>query len=169
MKINKLDLLSKGWNASEIESASKILEKAEGDNQGGIKFVDGLRITVLGALMIANGFICSKLLVPFMYAIPSNFILVIAAIVGFMFSMLFTLVIYDYERIHHAHETNLFVAFIVSGAVNFYLILEFAAQFGIKTRLPLTHNIYIIAGTYFVAFLIPQLVYQMQKRTPVQE
>ena len=39
-----------------------------------IKFVDGLRIFVLGALMIANGFICSELLTPFMYAINSNFI-----------------------------------------------------------------------------------------------
>jgi hypothetical protein len=160
----KVDLLAKGWNVSEVEQASQILEAAEGDSQGNAKFVDGLRIVVLGSLMIANGFICSKLLVPFMFAIPSNFILIIAAIVGFIFSMLFTLVIYDFERIHHAHETNLFVAFIVSGAVNFYLILEFTAQFGIQTKLPLTHNIYLVAGTYFVAFLIPQLVYQMQKR-----
>ncbi len=167
MNINKLDLLSKGWNTSEIENASKILEEAEGDNLGRMKFVDGLRITVLGALMIANGFICSKLLVPFIYAISNNFILIIAAIIGFIFSMLFTLVIYDFERIHHTHETNLFVAFIVSGAVNFYLILEFTADFGIKTKLSMTHNIYLVAGTYIIAFLIPQLVYQMQKRNPI--
>jgi hypothetical protein len=165
MIINKLDLLSKGWNTSEIEHASKILEKAEGDKQSKFKFVDGLRITVLGALMIANGFICSELLVPFTYAIKNNFILIIAALIGFIFSMLFTLVIYDFEKIHHTQETNLFVAFIVSGAVNFYLILEFTAQFGVKTKLPLTHNIYVIAGTYLAAFLIPQLVYQIQKKS----
>jgi hypothetical protein len=167
MNINKLDLLSKGWNVSEVEQASKILEEAEGDNQGRTKFVDGLRIVVLGSLMIANGFICSELLTPFMYAIHSNLILVIAAIIGFIFSMIFTLVIYDFERIHHTHETNLFIAFIVSGAVNFYLILEFSARFGITTKLPLTHNIYIIAGTYLVAFLIPQVIYQMQKRNSI--
>lgn len=167
MKINKLDLLAKGWNISEIEHASQILAKAEGDTKGRSKYVDGLRIIVLGSLMIANGFICSELLVPFIYALHSSLILIIAAMIGFIFSMLFTLVIYDFERIHHTHETNLFIAFIVSGAINFYLILEFAARFGIKTKLLLTNNIYLIAGTYLVAFLIPQLVYQMQKKSQI--
>jgi len=165
MNINKLDLLSKGWNTTEIEHASEILAKAEGDNKGKSKYVDWLRIVVLGLLMIANGFICSELLVPFIYALHSSLIFIIAAMIGFIFSMLFTLVIYDFERMHHNHETNLFIAFIVSGAINFYLILEFTARFGIKTKLPLTQNIYIIAGTYLVAFLIPQLVYQMQKKS----
>lgn len=165
MNINKLDLLSKGWNISEIEHASQILAKAEGDSKSRSKYVDGLRIVVLGLLMIANGFVCSELLVPFIYALPSSFILVIAAIIGFIFSMLFTLVIYDFERIHHTHETNLFITFIVSGAINFYLILEFTARFGIKTKLPLMHNIYLVAGTFLVAFLIPQIIYQMQKKS----
>jgi len=167
MNINKLDLLSKGWNTSEIEKVSQILAKAEGDNKGKSKYVDWLRIIVLGLLMIANGFVCSELLVPFIYALHSSLILIIAALIGFIFSMLFTLVIYDFERIHHTNETNLFVAFIVSGILNFYLILEFTAQFGIKTQLPLTNNIYLIAGTFLIAFLIPQLVYQMQKKSQI--
>jgi len=167
MDIDKLGLLSKGWNISEIEHASEILAKAEGDSKDRSKYVNGLRIVVLGLLMLANGFICSQLLVPFIYTLHTSLLLIIAAIVGFIFSMLFTLVIYDFERINHTHETNLFVAFIVSGIVNFYLILEFTAQFGIKTKLVLTQNIYLIAGTYLVAFLIPQLVYQMQKKSQI--
>lgn len=163
----KLDLLSKGWNVSEIEKTSQILAEAEGDNTNRSKYVDGLRIIVLGSLMIANGFVCSELLVPFIYALHSNLVLIIAAVIGFIFSMLFTLVIYDFERIHHTHETNLFIAFIVSGAINFYLILEFTARFGIKTKLPLTYNIYLVAGTFLIAFLIPQLVYQMQKKSQI--
>jgi len=167
MNINKLDLLSKGWNTSEIEHASQILAEAEGDKLGRTEFVDGLRIAVLGALMIANGFICSKLLVPFLFAISHNFIIILAAVIGFIFSLLFTVVIYDYDKIHHMHETKLFVAFIVSGIVNFYLILEFTAEFAVKTKLPVTNNIYVVAGTYLVAFLIPQVVYQLQKKSQI--
>jgi hypothetical protein len=166
MIINKLDLLSKGWNTSEIEHASKILGEEE-DSKGRIKFVDMLRIFVLVLLMLANGFICSELLVPFVYVMPIIFLLMLAAIIGFAFSILFTLLVYDMEKINHKHETNLFIAFIASGIVNFYLIVEFAAQFGIKTKLPLTQNIYLIAGVYFIAFLIPQLTYQMTKKREI--
>jgi len=120
-------------------------------------------LVVLGILMLLNGFVCSVLLVPFIYAMQSSFILVIVAVVGFVFSAFFTLIIYDVEKIHHKHETNLFIAFIVNGLVNFYFLLEFTAQFGARTKLPLTHNIYIITGTYLVSFLVPHIVYQLRK------
>lgn len=167
MIINKLDLLSKGWKTSEIEQASRILEQAEDKKHNKTKIIDTLLLFVLGALMLANAFVCSALLVPFIYAINSGFILIVAAIVGFVFSVLFTLVIYDVEKIHHRHETKLFVAFIVNGLVNFYFLLEFSAQFGARTKLPLEYNIYLIAGTYLIAFLIPHVVYQTRKTLTV--
>ena len=162
--INKLDLLSKGWKASEIEEASKILEEAEDSKDHKVKTLDGLLIAVLGALMIANGFVCAQFLVPFIYILPAGFLIIISAVIGLIFSILFTLVIYDVEKIHHQHETNLFIAFIASGIVNFYLILEFTAQFGVKTKLTLTQNIYLIAGMYLAAFLIPHVIYQLRKK-----
>jgi len=167
MSINKLDLLSKGWNTSEIEHASRILEEAEDYKPKKNRIFDGFILIFLGVLMIANGFACSALLVPFIFAMQLGFVLVLAAIIGVIFSALFTIIIYDVEKIHKKHETNLFIAFIVNGIVNFYLILEFTAQFSAKTKLPPTHNIYLIAGTYFVAFLLPQIVYQMKKNREI--
>lgn len=164
MIINKLDLLSKGWKTSEIEKASQILEAAEDKKGQKVKFLDGLLIAILVALMLANGVVSSTLLAPFIYAMPASFVLIIAAVVGFIFSALFTLVIYDIEKIHHKHETKLFVAYIVNGVMNFYFVLEFAARFGERTKLPLMINIYLVAGIYFIAFLIPQVVYQLRKR-----
>jgi len=163
MQINKLDLLSKGWSTSEIDKASRILEKAEDSKHSRTKLIDRLLLVVLGILMLINGFVCSVLLVPFIYAVQSSFIVVIVAVVGFVFSALFTLLIYDIEKIHHKHETDLFIAFIVNGLVNFYFLLEFSAQFGARTKLPLMNNIYIIAGTYLLSFLIPHIVYQLRK------
>jgi len=165
--INKLDLLSKGWKASEIEQASRILEQAEDHKDSKTKIIDKLLLVVLGILMIGNAFVCSAILAPFIYAIQSNFILVLSAVIGFVFSILFTIIIYDIEKIHKKHETNLFIAFIANGAINFYFILEFTARFGIQTKLPLTHNIYLIAGTYLITFLIPQIVYQVRKKSQI--
>jgi hypothetical protein len=167
MSINKLDLLSKGWNTSEIEHASKILEEAEDHKPKKNRVFDGLTLVFLGLLMVVNGLACSALLVPFIFAMQIGFVLVLSAIIGVIFSILFTIIIYDVEKIHQKHETNLFIAFIVNGIVDFYLILEFTAQFSVKTKLAPSHSIYLIAGTYLVAFLLPQLVYQMKKNREI--
>lgn len=167
--MDKLSLLAKGWNISEIEHASKILDDAEKNKKGRTKFIDNFLIVVLVSLMIVNGFVCSTLLVPFIYGIQSDVILIIAATVGVIFSALFTVIIYDIEKIHQKHDTNLFIAYIVNGMVNFYLILEFTARFGAQTRLPLESNVYIVAGTYLLAFLTPQLIYRIRKRNEVLE
>jgi hypothetical protein len=164
MAIDKLDLLSKGWTTAEINHASKILEEAEDKKGGKIKFADKALIAIMILLMIGNGFACAIILVPFIYTIKGNFILALASIIGLIFSALFSIIIYDMERIHHKSETNLFVAFIVNGIINFYLIIEATARFGATSTLPIDHNIYYIAGAYLAAFLIPQILYQMSKR-----
>ena len=163
MRIDTLDLLAKGWKPSEIDQASKIIADAEGDKHSRIKFIDGLLLFVLGALMLLNCFICSVVLVPFIYTITTQFIFVIVALVGFAFSILFTILIYDVEKIHRRHETNLFIAFIVTGIVNFYFLIQFSEIFGTESKLPLVHNIYIIASLYLITFLMPNIVYQARK------
>ncbi|MGV8086665.1 MAG: hypothetical protein ACP5N1_03470 [Candidatus Woesearchaeota archaeon] len=163
MKIDKLDLLAKGWNTSEIEQASKIIDEAENNKHTKIKFVDGLLLAVMVCIMLANGFVSSMLIASFIYVTTTNFIIILAAFIGLVFSILLTTIIYDIEKIHHKHETNLFIAFITSGAINFYLILEFTARFGRSSGLILTENVFIVAGTYLVAFLIPQAIYQIRK------
>jgi hypothetical protein len=167
MAINKLDLLAKGWSTAEINKASKILEEAENKKSEYNKFSDKLLFIIMGILMIGNGFVSSIILVPFIYTIKGNFIFIISGIIGVVFSALFTIVIYDMERIHHKHETNLFIAYIVNGLVNSYLIVEYTASFGLETKAPLTQNVYYIAGAYFLAFMIPQIIYQMSKKNEV--
>ncbi|MGV8141566.1 MAG: hypothetical protein ACP5NW_03955 [Candidatus Woesearchaeota archaeon] len=164
MIINKLDLLSRGWKTSEIEKASQILAEAEDKKNGRVKIIDKMLLFVLGILMLANGLVCSAFLVPFIYVGKGLLVILLSVTVGFIFSALFTIIIFDIEKIHQKHETNLFIAYIVNGVVNFYLILEFTARFGATTKLPTPYNVYLIAGAYLVAFFIPQIVYQIIKR-----
>jgi uncharacterized membrane protein HdeD (DUF308 family) len=165
MIINKLDLMSKGWKATEVEEASKIIEEAENKKNTKIKFFEGVLLFIMGILMLANGFVSSILLVPFIYTVKMTFfVATLAALMGIVFSILFTILIYDIEKTHKKHETNLFIAFIVNGLLNFYLILEFSARFGISSKLNTPDNVYIIAGSYLIAFLTPQIIYQVEKR-----
>lgn len=168
MKINKLDLLARGWNTSEIDKASKIIEEAENNKHTKIKFIDGLLLAVIGAIMLANSIVSSVLLVPFIYAAEMSITLILSAVIGFVFSVLLTTIIYDIEKIHHKHENKLFVAFITNGILNCYLILEFAARFGKNTGLLLNQNIFIVIGVYLIAFLIPHALYQMRKRKEIK-
>jgi len=164
MKIDRVDLLSKGWSASEIDQASNIIARAETNKHTKTKIIDKLLFVVIGCMMLANGLVSSLLLVPFIYATQINLVLIVSAVIGFVFSVLLTAIIYDIEKIHHKHETKLFIAFIANGVINFYLILEFTARFGKSTGLILTQNIFIICAVYLIAFLIPHAIYQMRKQ-----
>ncbi|MGV8171387.1 MAG: hypothetical protein ACP5OA_01705 [Candidatus Woesearchaeota archaeon] len=165
--MDKLSLLAKGWNVSEIEQASKILDDAENDKKNKITTTDKFLVLILVSLMLANGFVCSTLLVPFIYSVSIKIILIIAATIGIVFSVLFTILIYDIEKIRQKHETNLFVVYIVNGVINFYLILEFTARFGAQTKLPLENNIYVVAGTYLLAFLAPHVMYRVRNKSEI--
>jgi len=165
--MDKLSLLAKGWNAAEIEHASRIIEDAENTKKGKTKFIDNFLIVVLVSLMIVNGFVCSTFLVPFIYGLQSDVILIVAATIGVIFSAVFTIIIYDIEKIHQKHETNLFIAYIVNGIVNFYLILEFTARFGARTMLPLENNVYIVGGIYLLAFLAPQVIHRIRRKSEI--
>jgi len=165
--MDKLSLLAKGWNVSEIEQASKILDDAENDKKNKITATDKFLVLILISLMLANGFVCSTLLVPFIYSTSIKIILIIAATIGIVFSVLFTILIYDIEKIRQKHETNLFVVYIVNGIINFYLILEFTARFGAQTKLPLENNIYVVAGTYLLAFLAPHVMYRVRNKSEI--
>lgn len=167
--MDKLDLLSKGWKISEIEHASKILDNAEKNKKTHTRYIDNFLIVVLVSLMIVNGFVCSTLLVPFIYGLQSDVILIVAAVIGVIFSALFTIIIYDIEKIHRRRELNLLIAYIVTGLVNFYLILEFTARFGARTKLPLENNVYIVAGIYLFSFLAPQIIHRIRKRREILE
>ena len=167
MNINKLDLLSKGWKTSEVETASDIIAKAEENRRSKNSIMDNMVIAFLGGLLLINVFICSAVIVPFVYAIPTSFATIIVAIIAFVFSILFTVVIYDVEKIHPKRSTDLSIGFVIAGLINFYFIIYFAEQFGAESKLAMGHNIYFIAAVYLGVFLIPHIIYRIRGKREV--
>jgi hypothetical protein len=163
MKIDKLDLLSKGWSLKEIDQASKIIGEAEDKKIAGIKRIEGsIYWTYLVILMIAT-VVCSIFLTPFIFAIRTQFIVVITAVLGFVFGTMFSILITDIEKIKHKNHKNLMLTLAFSGVINAGLIVNLAADFSIRSGLRLSHNPYLIAGIYLFSYLTPHIMAMILK------
>lgn len=158
MKINKLDLLSKGWSVSEIDRASSIIEEAENKKHLGAKFLDKTIYWALLFLLLVGNAVCSAFLIPFIFALSGNFIIFIVTVFGFAFGIFFSIIIADIRRTEKKPLGGLLFTLILSGIINFALIIRISIEFSVRTMLPLKHNPYLIAGIYLFAFLTPHIV-----------
>jgi hypothetical protein len=158
MKIDKLGLLSKGWTVAEIEHASKIIEEAENKKHMGIRFLETSIYWVLLFLLIVASVVCSVFLTPFIFALKSQMIIILTALLGFTLGTMFSILIKDIEKIEHKNHKNLIWTMIISGIVNVGLIINFSMEFSIRTGLELNHSPYIISAIYFFAYMIPHIM-----------
>ena len=158
MRINKLDLLSKGWSVSEIDKASKIIEQAEDKKHMGIKFLDNATYWALLILLLAGNAICSTFIVPFLFISHSEFIILISTFLGLGFGIFFSILIADITKGDSKYLKALLVTLVISGLINFGLISRISIEFANKTGLIMKHNPYLIAGIYLFAFLMPHIV-----------
>ena len=159
MKIDKLDLLSKGWSVSEIEHASKIIEEAENKKHIGIRFLDKSIYWALLFLLLLGNIICSIFLIPFIFAIKNFFAIIMVAIIGFIFGMIFSILISDIERTEYKNRDKHILTLIISGVINVGLIINFTKDFSTRSNLKLIYDPYYVSIVYLIAFLIPHIVY----------
>jgi hypothetical protein len=163
LKIDKLNLLSKGWSVAEIENASKIIQEAEDKKHIGAKFLDKtIYWALLGLLIIVNA-ACSMILIPFIFAIQNNFVIVIVTVMGFIFGVLFSILIADIQKTEKESRNKLILTMLVSGVINFGLIINFSTQFAFETGIALRHNPWVIGGIYLFAFMTPHVMLIIQK------
>ena len=163
MRIDKLDLIKKGWTTKEINQASTILAKLENDKSK-VRFTDYALYVVMYSIMILNSFVCAIILTPFIFSLPSRFIMVIIGLTGLVFGVFFSLIIGDIEKVHKNQRTNMFVLLLVNAITNFYLIVSMSKEFSKQTGMTPAFNLYILAGAYFVAFMMPHIVYMIRHK-----
>lgn len=164
MKIDKLDLLKKGWSVKEIENASKIIDQAENKKHVGIKFLDKSIFWALLFILIVVNIVVPILVLPFLFLLNNLFIDIILAIIGFIFGILFTILIYDIEKLESEKHWTLIGTFLITGLVNLSIIINFAIDFGQKNNMQLTRNPYLLGSIYLVAFLIPYAVFLITEK-----
>jgi hypothetical protein len=164
MKIDKLDLLSKGWSSKEIADASRIIQEAEDKKHVGIRFLDSSIYWALLFVLIVANIICSIFLTPFIFTIRNYALIFIVALLGFIFGVMFSILISDIEKIEHKNNRKLLLTLVLSGLINFGLIINFAIDFSVRTGLALRNNPYLIASIYLFAFLVPHIVLSLNKQ-----
>ncbi len=164
MKIDKLDLLKKGWSTEEIAHAAAIIDEAEDKKHVGAQFLDKTVFGVALFVLVVLNIISAILLLPFLFTLQGGIVNVIIAIVGMVFGIIFTILIADIDRLNRAHHRAFLITFIVSGIINFAIITKFVQDISAKTTLPIIHNAYILGGTYIVTFLVPYGIYMIFER-----
>ncbi len=163
MKIDKLELLKKGWSASEIENAGRIIDEAETKKHVGIKFLDKSVFWAMLFLLIIMNVVCSIFIARLLFIVRNYAIDIIVALVGFIFGVLFTVLIADIEKLDKTHHQTLIIVFVLSGVINFGLLTNFIKDMAYTSALPLVHNAYVIGAIYLTAFLIPYVVFLMRR------
>ena len=163
MKIDKLDLLSKGWSVSEIEKTSKIIDDAEKKSHVSTQFFNKSIFWILLVLLSIFNIVSSIVILPLLFAIRNYAVDLLVAIIGFIFGILFTILISDIERLDYKHHNTLLIVVIFTAIINFSLIINYVKDYTAKSGLKLVQNPILIAGIYLVAFLIPYIVFLIRK------
>ncbi|MFA5796645.1 MAG: hypothetical protein WC916_01245 [Candidatus Woesearchaeota archaeon] len=164
MNINKIDLLKKGWSADEINHASKIIADAENSKHIGIKYLDKSLFRALLFLLVIINIVTAIFLFPFIFIVKGEFVTILIALIGFIFGVLFTILIADIDRFDHTHHRTFIATFIISGIINLGIIIKVAQAVSIDKNIPAIHSPYILGGAYLVAFLIPYFMYLLLKK-----
>jgi hypothetical protein len=164
VKINKLELLEKGWKVSEVEHASRIISEAENKKHIGIKWLDKSIYTALLFLMVVANVACTFLLIPFLFAMKNNFVIVIVTSAGFMFGVIFSILIADIEKTDESQKIKLLITLAACGVVNFGLISTAMYEFSARSGIAIVHNPYLIGGIYLFAFLVPHTIFMLSHK-----
>lgn len=158
MKINKVDLLKKGWTVQEVDHASKIIEKAEDKKHISIKYLDRLLYWALLALLVISNIVGAIYFLPFLFAFDNFFIIIITGVIGMTFGMLFSALIQDIKKIEHKRHEKLERILFISAIINFLLILAFARDFDKRSVLSIVYSPVMVGAVFFIAYLLPHAV-----------
>ncbi len=164
MKIDKIDLLKKGWSTDEINHASQIIEDAENSKHLGIKYLDKSLFRALLFLLVIINIVTAIFLFPFIFVLKGEFVNILIALIGFIFGILFTILITDIDRFDHTHHRTFITTFIISGIINLGIIIIVAQAVSREKNIPAIHDPYLLGGTYLVAFLVPYFMYLIMKK-----
>jgi hypothetical protein len=106
-------LHEKGWSPAEIEHAMHHLQLAEERKHPLVKFTDKSTYWLyLFAVVISIGAM-SEFLFPFLRFVPKELSIIITAMVGSVFGVLYAHVLHDLDRLAHSHHVFILAVTVV--------------------------------------------------------
>ncbi len=163
--ISRENLMEKGWAEDEIEKTLRMAH-AEEKQEKYIEYKREMNKTVYWAtllvLTVAN-FLLSIVMIPFIIVLKPLHIVAITIILGFVFGLLFNLVVLDIEHIKTHHHLLAAVFIPAIALINVFVMISIANSFSERLNLPGHENPIFVSVLYIAAFLIPYIISQFRE------
>lgn len=153
-------LEKRGWKKSEIIKAIDIIKNAKKDKPKDVVFIEKRVYWVLLVMIAAANFAISIALLPALIALSGFILYFVLVVLGFVFGLLFELVIRSIEHLESKHH------FLLAALIPLIALANVFFMSGISNNLIKTlgltnfHNSAVIAAVYSVAFVLPYIVYR---------
>jgi hypothetical protein len=161
MKLNAALLRSKGWELSEIEHASKVIEQAENKKHQTIILLDHGLYWFLIIVAMCGNVAAAFFLFPFVAFLPGVTIYFILAIIGLCLGALFTVFIRDIEKATRKHHLFAAVIIPIAGVITFIIMAQLASSRGLAQA---NHSVVGVSLTYMIFFLLPYVFFLSEER-----
>ncbi|MBU0535455.1 MAG: hypothetical protein KKE20_00705 [Nanoarchaeota archaeon] len=163
--ITRESLMEKGWGEEEIYKTLGMIH-GEGKQDKHVGFKKEMNKTVYWAtllvLTVAN-FLISIILIPFLLVMNPLQLSLIVVVLGFIFGLLFNLVVLDIEHIKTHH--HLLAAIFIPGIalINVFIMVSIANSFSLRLGTPGKEDPIFISIVYISAFLVPYIFSQFME------
>ena len=153
-------LEKRGWKKREIIKTVDIIKNAKKNKPRDVIFIEKRIYWILLVMVIVANFAISIALIPVLIALSGFILYFVLVVLGFVFGLLFELVIRSIEHLEDKHHFLLAILIPLIALANIFFISRISNNL-IKT-LSLTnfHNSVIIAAVYAVAFVLPYVIYR---------
>lgn len=153
-------LIERGWSREEAERTHNLIN--DPDRQAKhqpVRMQMNLIVywMVLTVLTIGN-FMISLVLIPFLLILSPTQALVVVAILGIIFGLLFNLLIFDIEHIETMHHYAAAVFIPIIAILNMYFMTSVSNKFALQIQSGGHESPFLISAVYVVMFIIPYVV-----------
>jgi hypothetical protein len=152
-------LVEKGWAEDEIKKTESMVY-GEGKQEKHIGFKEEMNKivywTTLLVLTIAN-FLISLVLIPFLLVMKPYQLGIIVGLLGFMFGLMFNLIVRDIEHIETKHHVAAAVFIPTLALINMFVMVSISNNLSTRLSLQIHENPWLISVIYVAAFLVPYI------------
>ncbi|MFH1641816.1 MAG: hypothetical protein ABIC04_02865 [Nanoarchaeota archaeon] len=159
-------LKAKGWSATDIKKAVKIINGAQKKKPKQIQILDSVIYWFVLIIAIIGNMVISVALVPFLLEFRHFFLYVIITTMALIFGFLFDFLIRDIESLEQKHVVVAGLLIPALALINIYYTTNFANYVSATLKLGYIHSPYLISVVYVLAFISPYLVYRIVYKKP---
>ena len=150
-------LEKKGWKRQEIIRAVSLIQEAKRNKTEESLFLGKRIYWVLLAIIVTANFAIAVSIIPLLLALKGFGLYFIIAAIGFVFGVLFEVVIRSIEHLETGHHIALAAIIPVTAIISGFLITGFSNEMSSAFRIKNFHEPFAVALAYAASFSLPYI------------